>query len=507
MLELELKLVLEGDAARGSFAPSLPCERAGVAGIQELPPLDLRATYYDTPDLRLARSGITLRHRTGERDDAPWTLKLPEGRAKSAPDSTSRDELEFAGPASVIPDEAEHLVAAFVRSGALTPVARLRTRRRRWSLRDRDGAEIAELVDDRVSVLQRGRVVERFRELEIEGRGLDRAGLERIASALAEGGAAASPQVPKLVRALGPRATAPPEVAAPGAISVSDPAAAAVRAAIARSVERIVSNDPRTRLGEVEPLHQMRVGARRLRSDLRTFGPLVEREWANGLREELRWLGGVLGEVRDLDVLLQRLHGEARDLGGSLEPLFEVLEGRRARSRAALRTALDSARYLELLDRLVEAAGNPALKPAAGRPAKEALPPLARRSWKRLRKEARKLGPGSADEDFHRARVLAKRARYAAEAIAPALGAKRGRAADRFAGRAADIQDVLGELQDSAVAGNTVLGVARERPGDGAFNLAAGRLVERELQRGKLARERFPSAWRRLSRPKRRGWM
>src|SRR3954452_23450203 len=204
MLEVELKLAVEG-----SFAPSLAPDRAGVAGIEELPPLDLRATYYDTPDLRLARSGITLRHRTGEGDRPGWTLKLPE---KSARDSSSRDELEFEGPGTAIPDEAEDLVAAFVRNAALTPVARLRTRRRRWSLHDPDGKEVAELVDDRVSVLQRGRVVERFRELEIEGRGLDREGVERIANVLTENGAAAAPQVPKLVRALGPRATAPPEV-------------------------------------------------------------------------------------------------------------------------------------------------------------------------------------------------------------------------------------------------------------------------------------------------------
>src|SRR3954452_21599184 len=121
MLEVELKLAVEG-----SFAPSLAPDRAGVAGIEELPPLDLRATYYDTPDLRLARSGITLRHRTGEADQPAWTLKLP----KAPRDSTSRDEIEFEGPSSAIPDAAEDLVSAFVRKGMLTPVARLRTRRR-----------------------------------------------------------------------------------------------------------------------------------------------------------------------------------------------------------------------------------------------------------------------------------------------------------------------------------------------------------------------------------------
>lgn len=498
MLEVELKLAVEG-----TFAPALAPERAGVDGIEELAPLDLRATYYDTPDLRLARFGITLRHRTGEADRPAWTLKLPE----AARDSSSRSEIEFHGPGNMIPDSAEDLVAAFVRTSSLTPVARLRTRRRRWSLRNRDGQEVAELVDDRVSVLQRGRVVERFREIEIEGRGLDREGLERIARVLRENGAGAVPQVPKLVRALGPRATAPPEVVAPDRLAPSDHAGEAVRAAIARGVERIMLNDPRARLGEVEPLHQMRVGARRLRSDLKTFRPLVDREWADGLREELRWLGQVLGAVRDLDVLNARLRSSAGDLEPHLKLLFEALEARREQARATLLEALRTARYIELVDRLVEAATTPALTPAADAPAGAALPPLVRRSWQKLRQEAKKLNADSLDQDYHRVRVLAKRARYGAEAVGPALGDKRHKSAQQFAKRAAELQDVLGELQDSVVARETINEVARAHPKAGAFNLAAGRLFERELHDRLGNRARFPAAWQRLERKKHSSWM
>jgi inorganic triphosphatase YgiF len=503
MLEFEIKLAVDGP-----FAPRLEPERAGVAGIEELAPLDLRATYYDTPDLRLARSGITLRHRTGEANGPAWTLKLPELQGKAAAhDSSSRDEVELDGPGNVVPDRAEDLVAAFVRTTALTPVARLRTRRRRWSLRDRDGEEVAELVDDRVSVLQRGRVVERFREIELESKGLDRKGVERIARLLTESGAAEAPQVPKLVRALGPKATAPPEVAAPDRLKRSGPAAAAVRAAIARGVERIMLNDPRVRLGETEPLHQMRVGTRRLRSDLRTFRPLLDQDWADGLREELRWLGDVLGDVRDLDVMIERLREEGRDLAPDLALLFVALDARGTAARERLLAALRSARYVELLDRLVEAADSPELTPAAGARSDEVLPPLCRRSWKKLRKRARKLTSDSADEDFHRVRVLAKRARYCAEAVAPALGRRRGAQAEKFADMAADLQDVLGDLQDSVVARGTILEVARERPRAGAFNLAAGRMIERERSAGERNRERFPATWKRLDRKKRLDWM
>jgi CHAD domain-containing protein len=343
--------------------------------------------------------------------------------------------------------------------------------------------------------------------VEIEGKGLDSEGLGRIADVLQEGGAGEAPQIPKLVRALGRRATAPPEVVVPDALPATADAGEAVRAAIARSVERIMLNDPGTRLGEVEPLHQMRVGARRLRSDLKTFRALVERAWADNLREELRWLGQVLGDVRDLDVMIDRLRSDAGDLAGALGPLFDALETRRRQARATLLKALRTARYLELLDHLVEAATSPVLTDAADQPARTALPPMVRRAWKKVRKQGERLDASSGDEEYHRVRVLTKRARYGADAVAPALSRKRAARAKKFAHKAADVQDVLGALQDSVIARETIEEVARAHPEAGAFNLAAGRLIERELAVRVRNRERFPSAWNRLDRKRRTNWM
>ena len=70
----------------------------------------------------------------------------------------------------------------------------------------------------------------------------------------------------------------------------------------------IVEHDAGTRLGrDPEELHKMRVATRRLRAFLRTGRPLLDADWAEALRLELRWLGGVLGPVRDLDVLIGHL--------------------------------------------------------------------------------------------------------------------------------------------------------------------------------------------------------
>ena len=77
-----------------------------------------------------------------------------------------------------------------------------------------------------------------------------------------------------------------------------------------------LAHDPGTRLGtDPEELHQFRVATRRLRAFLRAGRELLDPAWAEPLREELRWLGGALGPVRDLDVLIERLAVEVETLG------------------------------------------------------------------------------------------------------------------------------------------------------------------------------------------------
>ena len=87
MRELELKLSVEDPFV----TPALRPDGVDVAGMEELPALDLRATYYDTADLRLARNGVSLRYRTGEGELSGWSLKLPV----TGEDASSRDELHF----------------------------------------------------------------------------------------------------------------------------------------------------------------------------------------------------------------------------------------------------------------------------------------------------------------------------------------------------------------------------------------------------------------------------
>lgn len=487
--ERELKL-----AVNATFmVPDLTETELGVLELTDLPMLDLVSVYHDTTDLRLARAGVTLRYRTGDTEGPIWTLKLRvPGR-----DGTVRDELSFPGRPDRIPAVALDLVTSLSRSSALGPVAKLRTRRRQWLLCGGGERELALLVDDEVTVLSGKRVVARFRELELESRGPELEQLIPIAERLQLAGAVLAEPVPKAVRAMGPRAAAPADFA-PIEVGPTDPAGLAVRAAIAAGGLRLVQHDPGTRLGEMEPLHQMRVATRRMRSDLRTFESLVGASWAQGITDELGWLGGHLGAVRDLDVQIARLESEAADLRDDLGPLFDILGARREAARETLLDALRSQRYAALLDRLVAAAAEPDLSDAASQPAEDALPALVQAAWGRLQGKARRLKPEDPDERYHAVRILAKRARYAAEAIGPVLG-QRGVAVGKFAGAAAELQDLLGSLQDAAVAAGLIREAA-EGNSEPRFSLAAGRLYEREQVARVRVRDRYPRLWRRMAR-------
>jgi len=270
-----------------------------------------------------------------------------------------------------------------------------------------------------------------------------------------------------------------------------------VQAALAAGLSRLIANDAPTRLGDTEGLHQMRVATRRLRSDLRTFRPIIDRSWADGLSEELRWLGGLLGTVRDADVQLERLHAEDSDLLGELKPYVERLRQNQSHGRDALLEALRGERYVTLLDRLVDAERDPLVSDEARRPAGQVLPDLAKRAWKRLEPQAQALKPDDPDARYHAVRIRAKRLRYATEAIGPALG-DRAPALERVAAAAASLQDLLGEMHDAFVTRADLEGLvpaakARE------YAFALGRLVERRSASIREGRRRYPRAWRRLA--------
>jgi CHAD domain-containing protein len=456
----------------------------------------LTTVYWDTADLRLIRWGCTLRHRAGE----GWTVKLPRVESSAL---LVRDEHNFAGPPASPPEEALDLVRAYVRGAAVAPIVRMRTVRRAVSLRSADGRLLAEIDDDDVSIHRGRQVTGRFRELEVEmaEEGSD-ALLDAIVERLRAGGAGDVDPTPKVVRALGDMALAPPEVA-PERLDSSATAGAVVRRAIAASAARLLRHDPGLRLGgEPEDVHQARVATRRLRSDLRTFASLLDPDWAGSLSEELRWLAAELGRVRDAEVLAERLQATASRLPGTDveagRAVAASLVGGVAGARDGLLAAIREPRYVALLDRLVEAARAPALTAEASAPARKVLPGLVAVPWSRLWRDGRRLDGNSPDEELHALRIRAKRCRYAAEAAAPVMGAP----ATRFASAVTALQTVLGEHQDAVIAAAWL----REHGPGSEHAFAAGQLWALERTAAEEARRAWPAAWKAASDRRLRAW-
>ena len=276
-----------------------------------------------------------------------------------------------------------------------------------------------------------------------------------------------------------------------------------MRQALTAAVLRVLHHDPGVRIGDdPEDVHQARVGTRRLRSDLRTFAPLVDERWASSLSEELRWLAAELGTVRDAEVLAERLQATAARL-----PAADVEEGRHVADRlvtavasahGGLLASLREPRYVALLDRLVDAAHHAALTAEADGPARKVLPALVALPWGKLWRDGRRLDVHSPDGELHALRIRAKRVRYATEAVAPVMGPRAG----RFAAAVTRLQTVLGEHQDAVIAADWL---HENGPGSG-HPFAAGQLWALERQAAEEARQAFPNAWKGATDRRLRAW-
>ncbi len=482
-IEREIKLTADVDLVLPDLFDVLPGATVGRASV-----VQLDAIYYDTPNLSMARSGVTLRARTGE-PGPTWTLKVP---VPSTGPALSRHEYTFDAPLGPVPLQARHASLAYVRSQNLDPVVRLHTRRIQFALED-GGETLAVVCDD--FVVSEGAVQPdaSFREIEVEfvAERVKPKAVQAIKSCLLVAGCRDDgPPVAKPVRALGPRALAAPDVT----IEHIDKQATTkllIQHIVAQSLVPLIERHAGVWLGEdVEELHQFRVAARRLRSDLRTFAPLLDRGWTTWVRDELAWLGGEVGMGRDIDVMSAHLRSRMATLpaddAGSVARLLHRLDETAIEGRQHVTRALSSDRYIALLDVLVVASHAPqfASEPTgvAEQAARGIIVDLVKRPWERLSSAVDALEPDSPDAAFHEVRIRAKRARYAAEAVEPLFGSE----ARRFASRIADVQSVLGDHQDTTVAEAWLRQAARAVP---SVRLVVGELVALErLERARLPR-------------------
>ncbi|MGY1592028.1 CHAD domain-containing protein [Geodermatophilus sp. SYSU D00708] len=515
---LEIERKFEADEA---FAlPSLEVD--GVATVAAPDEQVLEATYFDTPDLRLLRSRVTLRRRTGG-SDAGWHVKLP---ASAGARRELHQPLGRAG--RTVPKAVVAPVLGLLGTASPGPVATLRTRRVVHRLLDGEQRVLAEVADDSVvgTALARNdgepATVTTWREVEVELVDGDEALLEAVTERLVAAGARVSEVPSKVGRVLDGRVeeTRSGEAGAGAAAADQDeattgkkgkkgkkaakkaaeqqgpPAGDVVLAAVAAQLAALRRADLDVRTEQPEGVHDVRVACRRLRSILAAFRPVLDREQTDPLREELRWVGEQLSAARDGEVALQHLRElvDAQPVELVLGPVVAriqqtAVKDHEAGSRKVSR-ALTDRRYLLLLDALDALLADPPVTDAAAAPAPTVLADAVRRAGKRLRRAvavAQDAEGADREHALHDARKAAKRVRYTAEVAADVLGAPTAELVDCMK----QVQDVLGASQDTVVTREycTRLGRAAFAAGENAWTY--GRLHGLEEARAAAAQAQF----------------
>lgn len=512
-LEIEVKLAVD----EGTGIPDLT-QLPVVEKIISTEEQNLSAVYYDTEDLRLTRSKITLRRRTGGNDEG-WHMKVPaEGGRKEL-------RLPLDDP-SHVPDGLVAEVRSIVRNHPLSPIAQVDNRRVEITLGDAEGTPVAEFCDDHVTAwsLLPGGERTTWREWEVEltealaGTEDGQRMITQATAFLIGAGARQSSSPSKLSTALGDsvkNAPLPPHLQAEVDEDDASPAGAVVKA-LRGQRDSIVAWEPRVRNDEWDSVHQLRVSTREMRSLLETFEGILEGEQLTHLEDELKYAAGVLGEARDAEVVEERfIELLDSDESGLIDKAARAhIAGDMRRDYEAAHTRivemLDSERFLTLLDDIDALLANPPIaegsaeqsekKDASEKADKAVLFDHLERGYKKLKKRHDKVDEHYHDTDLalheredyvHDVRKAAKKLRYSAVA-AQGAGLKSG----RLAKACKSLQSILGDFQDAVTSRDRIERLAAEARERGEDTFSYGMLYQRELDRGEQALKGYDDAVR-----------
>jgi inorganic triphosphatase YgiF len=455
--------------------------------------------YYDTANERLRRAGVALRlRRDGKR--RLQTLKLDaEGAAFGA-----RAEWELPAPHGRLDLNAfprEEILAATgldIARLARQLHPRFETRfARRSAAVVVDGATRAEVCIDRGYVAA-GKRREPIREVELELKAGDAASLLRYAGQLAKPLGLAlefESKAERGYRLLSGQAFPPPrkwrrpklaELASPSdAFRVAFGAALTQAGANARGVA--YGRDP-------EYLHQMRVGLRRLRSALVAFRDLVPKKAAKPLIGRLGRLMPDLGAARDWDVFgetLMHLETQAPERAALIAPLLARARAKRSAARRRARIAAASPKLQRFLLRALRWVDAAPWKGMAEIPLGVFAAGALERLHAKALRDAQDIDWADA-ERRHRLRIRMKRLRYGCDFLAACFP---GATARPYIKGLAGLQDILGELNDVAVARRLLAEIA-PRGGARALSTAAGHVRHALAARERMLVRSLDSAWK-----------
>ena len=257
---------------------------------------------------------------------------------------------------------------------------------------------------------------------------------------------------------------------------------ALVRDYLDAQYDALVAGEKALRAGQLDQVHPTRVATRRYRTVLHDMRDLFDSVEALVLQESLRWYAGVLGELRDVQVLTPQLLEEIDALpdklvlGSAREILRAHLAAKEQSAVDALRKALDSKRYAAMMARLCgwhQAYPFYEVGPS-GPPPERAVKGYLKRATRRYRKRrAMAAEKGDSDARLHEARKAAKRARYLAELAKPALGKKAKHREKEMTG----VQDRLGARQDRSAAQLVLMELVQQPVDEATPEAAASRFT------------------------------
>jgi triphosphatase len=437
----------------------------------------LTSVYFDTPKQALRRVGLSLRVRH-DGDRRIQTVKA-EDRASVGLFDRAEREFEIAGDVPDLADERTGL-AELIGKKALRKVASVfRSEVSRVTTLTDGGDTVVELVIDHGSV-SAGDVALPICEIELELKQGEPASLFAMARQLDEAGPVRLGVLSKAERGylLLAAASSGPVKAEPVILDSSMSAASAFRAIAWSCVRHYRRNEAvLITTGDAGALHQARVALRRLRSAFTLFKSAVADEHHARLRIELRWLAAVLGDARNLDVLIER---------GADTPLLERLRTERVAAYKAVDEALASPRARRLMLDLAEWLTVDGLGDTS-RNLDHGVMAFATGRLRRLRKQIKRGGAALAelsDDERHEVRIEAKKLRYATEFFTSLYpGKKAGGRLKRFRDALEAFQGTLGKLNDLTT-GHIVLqrlGLAELAPEDWSGAVDRGGLIEQAV--------------------------
>lgn len=470
----------------------------------------LVSIYCDTSAQDLARSGIALRLR---KDGRRWIQSV-----KKRPKETSRGlfavtEIERPAPGGRLRLDGEDPsgilaeIRACVNGADIAPIFETRVRRSTARLRSERG--LVEVALDRGELVA-GALAAPIREAEIELVEGEIGAIFDVARRLFPDGVVRFSSEPKAARGLrlATSGRADPErrprkAGTPG-FTAEDTVEAAAGDVLRDCLAQIADNMALVAVSDaIEAPHQLRIGLRRLRTALATFGRALGAEGLAPLGEEAKRLGQVVGSLRDLDVLVEETLAGAGAHGldpAACDALLGPVEARRQAVRAEVRAALaapEAVGFVFDLAELIEgrgwlAASDYSQTERLATPVGAFGPAQMERSYRKVIKRGRDIARLE-DAELHELRKELKKLRYTLELMAPLHG---GKSRKKFVKMLRSLQDAFGGFNDAATTGDLLAGESAPGAGDAAAQRAAGWILGRLSARAEADRAQLVSRWK-----------